>query len=249
MNERGRSSARARERERIVAEYRRREAAVATDLYAAWNPAAQHLVHARKRLAAGLLHRAGLFPDARTCCLEVGYGRCGWLADLIGWGARERNLYGVEIDPRRAVHARLRLPAARLTIADAARLPWPVDSFHLVVMSTVLTSILDPEVRRQIAAETVRVIRPGGALLWYDFAIDNPSNTAVSGIGRREIRRLFPELRGPVRSTTLAPPIARRIAPHSWWLAELLESLPLLRTHLLGVLVKPPSQPEKSPAA
>ncbi len=242
MSELGRASARSRERGRVLAEYRRREGDLTPELYAAWNPAEQHLVHARKRLAARLLQRAGRFPDARTRCLEIGYGRCGWLADLIGWGVREHNLYGVEIDPYRAAHARLRLPAARLTLADAARLPWPDETCDLVVMSTVLTSILDPGVRRQIAAETERVLVPGGALLWYDFAIDNPRNAAVSGISRREIRELFSGLRGPIRRVTLAPPIARLITPRSWWLAELLESLPFLRTHLLGLLVKPRSQ-------
>ena len=247
MSDRVPDSTRSRERARILTEYRRRETDLAPDLYAPWNPAEQHLVHGRKRLAAGLLKDAGLFPDAHSQCLEIGYGRCGWLADLIGWGVRECHLHGIEIDPHRAAHAHRRLPAARLTLGDAARLPFSDRSFHLIVMSTVLTSILAPEIRQQIAAETVRVLRPGGALLWYDFAFDNPRNAAVSGIGQREIRKLFAELRGPIRRTTLAPPIARRIAPWSWWLAELLESLPFLRTHLLGLLVK--SRPESSAAS
>lgn len=235
----GERSASARERERILKEYRRRESELTPERYAPWDPFEQHLVHGRKRLAARLLRQAGKFPDEHSRCLEIGHGRCGWLADLIGWGASETHLHGVEIDLGRAARARRRLPAARLVIADGARLPWPDRSFHLAVLSTVLSSILDPDVRRRIAAETERVLLPGGVLVWYDFAFDNPHNPAVSGIGRGQVRELFCGLRGEIRRVTLAPPIARRVAPRSWWLAELLESLPFLRAHLLGVLVKP----------
>lgn len=93
-------------------------------------------------------------------------------------------------------------------------------------------------VRRLVASEIIRVLAPRGALLWYDFAFNNPRNPNVRGINRKEIRNLFPELHGKVRSITLAPPIARIIAPRSWPLATFLEAIPLLRTHLLAVLIK-----------
>ena len=79
---------------------------------------------------------------------------------------------------------------------------------------------------------------PGGALLWYDFRVNNPRNPNVRGVGRKELRSLFPDLAGEVRSATLAPPIARLVAPRSNWLATTLEGFPFLRTHLLAVLVK-----------
>jgi hypothetical protein len=84
----------------------------------------------------------------------------------------------------------------------------------------------------------VRVLRPGGALLWYDFRVDNPANPNVRGIGHRELEALFPGLACRVLSLTLAPPLARAVAPVSPGLARLLEGLPFLRSHLLGVLVK-----------
>ena len=43
--------------------------------------------------------------------------------------------------------------------------------------------------------------------MWYDFRFDNPQNRQVRGIGRRELRALFPQLRGRIRSVTLAPPL------------------------------------------
>lgn len=227
-----------RERERMLAEYERRRRELPADRYAPWNPAEQFMRHGRGRLAARLLHDASVFPGAASQCLEVGFGGGGWLPELLGWGASEQNLHGVEIDPTRLDATRRRLPKARLIQADAADLPYPGKRFDLVVVSTVFTSILDDEVRRRVAGEIQRVLRPGGALLWYDFAVDNPRNRNVRGVPKKELLGLFPELTGTVRRVTLAAPLVRLVAPRSWWLAELLESLPFLRTHLVAVLRK-----------
>lgn len=229
----------AQERARIRTEYRRREQNLDPERYAPWNPAEMFLVQDRRRHAAQLLHAANRFPDTTSRCLEIGFGRCGWLPTLIGWGASEANLFGVEIDPGRGAEARRRLPAAQLVLADGGSLPWLAGEFHLVVLSLVMTSVLDGESRRRIAAEVERVLAPGGALLWYDFAIDNPRNRQVRAVGSSELRELFPALAGRIRSASLAPPLARLVAPRSRWVAELLNCLPFLRTHLLAVLLKP----------
>ncbi len=225
------------ESERLLREHRRREAEIPADRYAPWQPAEAFMVAGRRRLATYLLRRAGVFPGKETPCLEVGYGRLGWLGDLISWGVREPKLAGIELDPARAAEARDRLPAAELKVGDARDLPWADGAFRLVIASTVFTSVLDDDLRRRLAAEIIRVLSPGGGLLWYDFRTDNPRNPNVRGIGRRELRALFPELAGEVRSATLAPPLARLIAPRSHWLATTLEILPFLRTHLVAVLV------------
>jgi ubiquinone/menaquinone biosynthesis C-methylase UbiE len=130
------------------------------------------------------------------------------------------------------------LPLADLRVGDATALPWESNSFQLVVASTVLTSILDQEVRALVANEITRVLGPGGALVWYDFAFNNASNPSVRKVNRAELKRLFPQLAGRIRSLTLAPPLARMVAPRSWVLATILEMIPFLRTHLFAVLVK-----------
>jgi ubiquinone/menaquinone biosynthesis C-methylase UbiE len=130
------------------------------------------------------------------------------------------------------------LPAADLRVGDASHLPWPASTFRLVVASTVFTSILDGSVRRVVASEATRVLTSDGALLWYDFAVNNPRNAHARGVRRRELRELFPTLRGRIESVTLAPPLARFVARRSWTLATVLEAIPLLRTHLVAVLAK-----------
>ncbi|MCG8460673.1 MAG: class I SAM-dependent methyltransferase [Holophagales bacterium] len=227
------------ERARIVAENRRRAAELDAGRYAPWNPAERLMVDSRRRLAARLLERAGAFPGLETPCLEVGFGSSGWLTDLLYFGVSAAHVHGVEIDASRCHGVRRRLPSARLCVADAGRLPFTGRRFGLVVASTVLTSILEPEVQERVAGEIHRVLRPGGALLYYDFAVSNPRNPHVRGLSRRRLRELFPDLRGEVRSTTLAPPLARSVAPRSHALATLLEALPFLRTHLLAVLLRP----------
>ena len=122
--------------------------------------------------------------------------------------------------------------------ADGAVLPFPSEVFDAVVMSTMLSSVLAESARVAVGAEVTRVLAPGGALLWYDFRLPSPGNSATRPIRKAELLRFFPTLKGPVVSLTVAPPIARRLGrAHS--LYPLLARLPFLRTHLAACLVKP----------
>jgi SAM-dependent methyltransferase len=233
------------ERQRVLAEYSRREREVDPNLYAPWAAAFEFMQDTAVHAAAQILHRSGVFPGHQAQCMEIGFGYMGWLAHLIQWGIPEKNLHGIELFAQRAERVREILPLADLRIGDAASLPWEDDVFQLVVASTVFTSILNVETRCKVAAEISRVPAPGGALLWYDFAVNNPRNQNVRKVGRSELRRLFPALQGEIRSITLAPPLARCFAPRSIALATLLEAIPWLRTHLIAALVKPSVGPQR----
>ena len=226
------------ERLRILAEYQRREREICSDFYAPWEPAEMLSRANRKRVAATLLHRSGVFPTVGDSCLEIGIGTLGWLGELISWGVHETDIHGIDLQASRVERAREILPGSDLQNGDASALPWADNSFHLVIASTVVSSILQQDVRRLVAGEITRVLMPGGALLWYDFAFNNPRNPHVRKVDRAELRELFPNLLGPIRTVTLAPPLARLVAPRSWALAVLLETIPFLRTHLLAVLKK-----------
>jgi ubiquinone/menaquinone biosynthesis C-methylase UbiE len=226
------------ERVRIRKEYLRREREIPMDLYAPWQASETLMREERKQIAAMLLHRAGCFPEPADHCLEIGYGTQGWLIDLLSWGVPPDQLHGIDLNPERAARARRLLPGADLRIGDAGRMPWPDASFRVVVASTVFSSVLDPIVRLRMADEITRVLIPGGALVWYDLAVPSPRNHNVRQVRRKELRKLFPSLSGAIRSLTLAPPLARLVAPKSHALATLLQTIPFLRTHLLAVLVK-----------
>ena len=108
----------------------------------------------------------------------------------------------------------------------------------MVLQFTVFTSILDSAVRRQVAGEMMRVVRPAGAILWYDFCVGNPRNPDVRAVTVSEVRELFPGWSVNLRRVTLAPPLTRLLAPVLPGLCGLLNLVPLLRTHRLGVIRK-----------
>ena len=229
------------ERQRILTEFRRRDQDMARGRYAVWHPAEMLMRDERRRLATRMLQNVGGFPRRTDCCLEIGYGALGWLADLVSWGVAASQLHGIELNAARAGLAQRALPGADLRVGDAAELPWGNDRFRLVIASTVFSSILEASVRKLVAREMTRVLAPGGAVLWYDLGVNNPRNPQVRKISRQELVALFPDLRAEIRSVTLAPPIARWIAKRNWLLACLASGVPILRTHLLAVLVKPGS--------
>jgi ubiquinone/menaquinone biosynthesis C-methylase UbiE len=233
------SSAIDRETRRIRDEYGRREKEIDIDLYAPWQPGEMFMVTERERIAAMVLKKVGKFPVTGDRCLEVGYGKLGWLGKLVSWGAKDSDLFGIELDEGRASIARRALPNAQLRVGNANDLPWPNSYFHLVIASTLFSSILDEDFRMSIAKEINRVLEPGGVVLCYDAAVRNPRNKSLKGINRSEIVRLFPNYHHHFRSVTLAPPILRRAAKLNWELATILSTIPFLRTHLLATMVKP----------
>lgn len=218
------------EADRILEELRRREREIPADFYSLDRPANRFLRQSQERALRRALEEIGPLSGKRV--LEVGCGAGNWLEMLSG----AKDLAGIELDPERAARAAARFPGADVRSGDASRLPWASGSFDVVLQSTVFSSILDPGMRRAVASEMLRVLAPGGAVVWYDFFVDNPSNPHVRGVRRREIEALFPGRRVSLRRTTLAPPIARRIVPVSWTLAALLESLRVLDTHWFGVI-------------
>jgi SAM-dependent methyltransferase len=229
---------------RIRGEYARRAREVPEELYSVRNPGHLFCSLQRIRHLVRVLSAEGCFPLSDRRILDVGCGHGGWLSDFESWGARRENLAGMELDPARAEVARRRLGpthsdgsgGADIRAGDASRLPWPDESFDLVVQATVFTSILDSEMRRSVAAEIARVLKPSGVLLWYDFFYDNPRNPNVRAVGAAEIRALFPDFRVELERVTLAPPVARRLVPVTWIGALVLEKFRLFNTHYLGVL-------------
>jgi SAM-dependent methyltransferase len=143
----------------------------------------------------------------------------------------------VDLLPDRVDEARQNSPAGvTILCGNAAQLDFPDDTFDLVIQSTVFTSILDAALRQAVAAEMVRLVRPGGLILWYDYYFDNPSNPDVRGVRKSEIRGLFPQCSIDLRRVTLAPPLARALAPYSTLACHCLEAFPFLRTHYLGAI-------------
>jgi len=229
--------------ERVRAAYARRPPASEDPRYSWLQAGHLFLMQERERAVLRAFVRHGL-NLAELRILEVGCGNANWLRDLLRWGGSPERLFGVDLLFARLREGRRRgPPGAGLACASAEALPFASRTFDLVLQSTVFTSVLDQPTRGRMAAEMLRVVRPGGRVLWYDYHVNNPSNPDVRGVTRGEIARLFPGCRIDLERVTLAPPIARRLARFSWLLCTLLEYLPLLRTHYLAVISPPQPAP------
>lgn len=171
-------------------------------------------------------------PDSRRI-LEIGCGRGTVLGDLTDILAPDTNLFGVDllldrlVDANRAGHS--------VAQADGRHLPFTDGQFDLVVTFTVFSSILDPNIRQSLAEEIRRVLAPGGAVLWYDMRLPSP-NLSVRPLGRSAVADLFPSMQVRLGSTTVLPPLARRLGRYDSRIYPTLQRVPALRSHLFGVI-------------
>jgi len=224
----------------VVERYARRAADERlAGLYAPWRPEVMQARQERERVLIEMLCRRFDHRLDQLDILEVGCGSGGNLLDLLRLGADPARLVGIDLLPERIAAARARMPAGvTLTAGDALQLPVAPDSFDLVMQVTVFSSLLDDGFQRALAQRMWSWLRPGGAVLWYDFVWNNPRNRDVRGMPVADVRRLWPEAASvDVRWLTLAPPLARRLPAAC--LSPVNTLLPMLRTHRMILLRKP----------
>ena len=224
---------------RIVAEYERRAREIPDDFYSLGRPANLLMYQQTVRSCIAALRHASLFPLHGRRVADIGCGSGGWLLEFVQWGADPADVAGIDLMPARLERARRSVPQADLSVGSASDLPWPDESFDVVSQFLMFTTILDPALKRAVAKEMLRVLKPGGGILWFDFRFDNPKNPQVKGLRKKEIRSLFPLCDVQLQSTLLAPPISRFIAGRSWILGEALHQVSFLRTHYTGLVRKP----------
>ncbi len=217
----------------IRARYERR-AALPADRYSRFNAEVLAAVQQRQRATIDLLAARRIRSLKDREIVEIGCGSGANLLEFLLLGATPERLTGNDMLPDRLQHARSLLPdTVRLLAGDAAELPLEEASVDIVYQSTVFSSILDDALQERIAEAMWRWVRPGGAVLWYDFTFNNPNNPDVRGVPVRRVKELFPHARITTRRVTLAPPLARRLAPIHPALYTLFNSVPWLRTHIL----------------
>jgi ubiquinone/menaquinone biosynthesis C-methylase UbiE len=226
------------DKDRLIAEYANRSRRlVGSDIYSISNPANLFMVQQRQRETLRILTHKGFFPLNGKPIFEIGSGRGLVLLEHLSYGAQPSGLHGVDLLLDRLCEARSFLPHSIFINADGQSLPFQKSKFDLVLQFTAFSSVLDDQVKTNIASEMLRVMKPDGMILWYDFWL-NPTNKQTKGIRKPEIRRLFPDCSYEFNKITLAPPIARRLVPISWILCMMLEKLKIFNTHYLCVIRK-----------
>ena len=224
------------ERERLRVVYRdyRQDSGVALR-WAAANPGNAAIVAERNRAASELVAAwGGLAAGSRL--LDIGCGETTTLGPDIARG--DVIHLGVDILFERVAAAR---QAGRLraeACADGAALPLRSSSVDLATLYTVFSSVGDRAICVAIADEIQRVLRPGGAVLWYDFRYRNPSNRHTHAVTRNDAETYFHGFEHHWQRVTLLPPLARRLGRFTPPLYRVLGAVPGARSHLLGLFVK-----------
>jgi ubiquinone/menaquinone biosynthesis C-methylase UbiE len=211
-------------------------------IYSFFNPGQLFMAQQLERELIGTFRRYGFHPLSNKRILEVGCGTAWPLREFVNYGARPENLCGIDLLPTAIEEARRISPNIDFRCGNAEALPFGDESFDIVTQFTMFTSILDKGMKQNAANEMLRVLKPDGIILWYDYFVSKHSNRDVKGTGKVEIKGLFPNCMFDFRRVTLAPPIVRTIAPHSFLLCYLLDKIPFLRTHYLVVIKKQSSR-------
>lgn len=222
------------ETDAVVERYARRQA-LGGGRYSPLRPDVWQTLQERQRALLRRFAREGITDLAPLRLLEVGCGSGGNLLELLRLGFRPEHLTGLELLPERHAEARQVLPAATpLWLGDATQAPVEPGSQDIVLQSTVFSSLLDDAFQQRLADTMWSWLKPGGAVLWYDFTVDNPRNPDVRGVPMSRLRQLFPQARIVADRVTLAPPLARWVCRWHPGLYRVLNALPLLRTHRLA---------------
>jgi ubiquinone/menaquinone biosynthesis C-methylase UbiE len=220
--------------ERINLSYEeRRKRFQQKQIYSIFNPGHLYILQQRQRAVISMLRKEGFQSLNETSILEIGCGYGGVLREFLSFGASLKMVLGVDLLRWRVEQAKREMPSLPVVQADGQRLPYRENSFDIVVQFTVFTSILENSMKQAIAEEMLRVVKPTGMILWYDYWL-NPTNPETKGIRRSEVRSLFPDCIFRFKRITLAPPLSRWLAKYSWISCEFLESLRFLNTHYLA---------------
>ena len=225
------------ETDRIRREYSRRATEIPPDHYSILRPENLFAIEGRNRAFIQVLKATGSRISQSNKVLEVGCGDRGWSPLFSQIGIPASNLAGIDLMVDRIRTAKSIVRGGGFCVGNAAQLPWKSGTFDVVLQSQVFTSILQEDMRCAVAEEMVRVLRDEGFIIWYDFIHNNPWNSNVRGVPKSMIRKYFPESGLYCRRVTLALPITRRIIPFSWPLAEFLQHLWILNSHLMAIIV------------
>lgn len=218
--------------------YARREAGMSR--YSLLQPDVWQLVQERQRAILQGLGARGWHDVAGLSLVEVGCGAGGNLLEFLRAGFTPSHLTGCELLPERLATAREVLPAGvQLLEGDAAGLSIEAASQDIVFQATVFSSLLQDDTQQRLAQAMWHWLKPGGAVLWYDFCMDNPRNPDVRGVPLSRVQALFPQGHVSAQRVTLAPPIARRVCRLHPSLYHFFNALPLLRSHRLVWILKP----------
>ena len=163
--------------------------------------------------------------------IEIGCSSGNMINILKKVGINDKNIFGIDIRSERLKLTKKKYPRSNIITMNATNITFGNDSFDIITVFTLFSSIIDPDIRKNIAEEIIRILKPGGVILFYDVRYNNPFNKNLVAIRMREIKKLFPKMQFKVERVTILPPLVRMLGKANSHLYKYLSSINFLNTH------------------
>jgi len=166
--------------------------------------------------------------------LDVGCGGGADIYELVRLRYSHRNITGIDIRSECVAEAKQLWPQVCFIQGDASQMEFEDGCFDLVFESTMFATLPDDVLSAGIAAEMVRVCKPGGYLLLRDWRTPKPRDANYKALTKARLRKLFAVGRDTrvvgIHKGALVPPVGR-------FLSARLPSVYFLVAALLPMLV------------
>ena len=145
--------------------------------------------------------------------LDFGCGDGRWLRSFLEYDAEPDNLVGVDISDVRFELALKKNPLIKLIRIDDIVLPFEDETFDIVTQFVCFSSMASNHMRVSAALETIRILKPGGYMFWWDMTravsrADKGTPLMLNGLFSLPIRKIqigqFPLPSETIRSHKLS---------------------------------------------
>ena len=191
----------------------------------------------RKSNISKIIHDLDISLTSKNI-LDVGCAGGNIFNLLQDLGAKEENIYGIDVRGDRLKEAKELFPASNFIQMDARELNFDDATFDIVFTFTIFSSIIEKKIRMEVADEICRVLKPNGVIIYYDIRYNNPFNSNVIKMTLDDIKYLFPNMIVKLKPVTILPPLIRALGKTSIELYPLLAKLNFLKTHYIGHFTK-----------
>ena len=165
--------------------------------------------------------------------LDLGCASGNFINSLLNIGIRKKNITGIDIRKNSIKNAKKRFPEIRFELMDARKLEYSDNTFDCIIIFTLFSSVLKSLDRKKIAEEAKRVLKSTGFIIFYDVRMNNPFNKNIIGMNKKELSRIFYDMKFVCARITLIPPIARNLGIATSMLYPILCKLPFLNSHYI----------------
>jgi SAM-dependent methyltransferase len=146
--------------------------------------------------------------------LDVGGGGGGSLTPFLQVGAYSELLTSVDVDPVAKEQGDRRFPGIQFHHLDASETGWEA-KFDIVYSSGMFVTIPDDRLAAPVAAEMMRLAKPGGTLLLRDWVFPKFGDPQYSAVTRKRLTKLFPEMEVIfAEHGALIPPVGRFLSSY-----------------------------------